>query len=374
VRRWIAAFLVTAIFAALQIEESFSAGSLALPSIFDDVNYFLSGAAYLKPLHESGLAGILQTYLAGPPHASLSTFQAFVGFALFGIHPWVGPVANAALLFFFVNAFLAIGANLAFGQVLILTVALLGFPLIGDTIMIFKSDWFCGLVTAAGALFVVLRPQWLNSRRDQLIAGALMGAALWGKPTVFHVTIGLYGAAMLLASFQSLGRRNFKAPALAILVTAGTGILISLPYYVLATRQVLDYIWTTAFGDQAYIWVKQISLRDHLLYYLTGRIGRTSLGLWLYAGLAIAILLLVMLWVARDRQTLRRAALVFGLLVIAYLGVTIPAFKGTHGLVFAALFLCITAVAALALVRRLPPALAWAACVLLLLFSASQFT
>jgi hypothetical protein len=178
VRRWIAAFLITAIFAALQIGESSSAGSLALPPTFDDVNYFLSGAAYLKPFHQSGPAGVLQTYLALPPQTPLSTFQAFVGFALLGIHPWVGPVASAALLFFFVNAFLAIGANLAFGQTLLLIVSLLGFPMIGDTIMIFKSDWFCSLIAAAGALFIVLRPQWLNSRRDQLIAGALMGAAL----------------------------------------------------------------------------------------------------------------------------------------------------------------------------------------------------
>ena len=372
-RDWVTAFLVCAIFAALQINELFSAGSLAFPPIFDDVNYFLSGAAYLKPFHDEGFKGILLQYLSNPPHAPLSTFQAFIGFSLLGVHAWVGPVVNAIILFLFVKAFLAVAADLAFCQALLLAVALLGFPIIGETLMVFKSDWFCALITAAGALFILLRPGWLSSGRDQLIAGALFGAALWAKPSVFPVTIGTYGAAMLLASLQAVWQRAFRAPALAILVTTATGILISLPYYALALGQTLDYIWTTAFGAQAHIWVQHFPLRDQLRFYLTGWVGRASLGLWLYAGPAIAIALLGLLWASGDRRGLYRVALVFAIVVIAYLGVTIPEFKGEHGAIFAALFFIATALAAVALVRRLPPILAWTACVLLLLFSGWQF-
>jgi hypothetical protein len=371
--RWILAAIITAVFAAFQINESFSAGTLAFPPVYDAVNYYLSGAAYLKPFRESGFGGIVQVYLAGPPHAPMSTFLAFIGFSMLGIKPWVGPVSSAVVLFFFVNAFLGIASDLALGQAILLAIAFLGFPLIGDALMLFKPDWFCALLTAAGSLFILLRPDWLISRRDQLIAGALLGAALWAKPAVFHVTIGVFGAAMLMASLQALRQQDIKVAATAGLVTLGTGILISLPYYALELGHVLDYVWTTAFGEQAEIWVKQRSLHDHLLYYLTGPIGARSLGLWLYAGAVIGAALVLRLRVSGDRKALHREGLTIVLIVLAYLGVTIPAFKGAHGLVFAALFLTATALGTVVLVRRLSRPLAWSVCVALLLFSAWQF-
>ncbi|HEX4569436.1 MAG TPA: hypothetical protein VH184_03340 [Dongiaceae bacterium] len=371
--RWILAFVITAVFAALQINESFSAGTLAFPPIFDAVNYYLSGAAYLKPFRESGFGGILRAYLAGPPHAPMSTFLAFIGFAVLGIKPWVGPISSAVVLFFFVNALLGVAADLALGHAILLAIAFLGFPLIGDALMTFKPDWFCALLAAAGSLFILLRPDWLTSRRDQLIAGAILGAALWAKPTVFHVVIGLFGAAMLLASLQALRQWNIKTAATAGLVTMGTGILISLPYYALELGHVLDYIWTTAFGAEAKIWVEQRSLRDHVLFYLIGPIGTRSLGLWLYAGPVIAAALVLRLRASGDWKALHRTGLTIALIVLAYLGVTIPAFKGVHGLVFAALFLTATAVGTVVLVRRLPRPLAWSVCIALLLFSAWQF-
>jgi hypothetical protein len=233
-RDWIAAILIMAIFAILQIRVSFTRGALSMPPTFDDVSYFLSGITYLKPFWDSGLAGVLHQYYLEPPHAPMSTGLAFVGFSLLGIKAWVGPAADAVVLVFFLRAFLAVASDLPFGQAILLAIALLGFPLVGQTLMVFRPDMFCSLVTAAGTLYILLRPDWAHSRRDQLIAGVIFGAALWAKPAVFHLTTALFMAAMLLASLRALREREIKAPVIAGIVTAGTGILISLPYYALA--------------------------------------------------------------------------------------------------------------------------------------------
>jgi hypothetical protein len=74
-----------------------------------------------------------------------------------------------------------------------------------------------------------------------------------------------------------------------------------------------------------------------------------------------------------DRKAVHRAGLTIVLIVLAYLGVTIPAFKGAHGAAFAALFLMATAVGTVVLVRRLPRPLGWLMCIALLMFSAWQF-
>jgi hypothetical protein len=179
---------------------------------------------------------------------------------------------------------------------------------------------------------------------------------------------------MLLASLKALRQRDLKSPILAGFITTVTGLLVSLPYYALAFQQTIDYIWTTAFGAQASIWVKHIPLRDSLLYYLTGLVGASSLGSWLYVAPVIWAAAVLVLWLQRDEDALYRAGLVAIIVVLAYLAVTIPTFKGPHGLPFAALFLATTAVASIALIRRLPPVLAWSACTLLLIFSAWQFT
>jgi hypothetical protein len=372
-RDWLVSFAVMAVFAAIQIRVSFETGSLAFPPTYDDVSYFISGASYLAPFDQFGLRAILHQFYTTPPHAPMSTALAFLGFSVLGVKAWAGPAINAVVLALFLRGFLGIASGLPFGQTMMLIVALLGFPLVGETLMVFKPDMFCSLLIAAGAFYILLRPDWLHSPRNQVIAGLLFGAALWAKPTVFHLTAALFWAAMLLASLRSLRRRDIRTPIFAALVTTATGIVISLPYYAIAFHDVVDYIWTTAFGSQASVWVKQISLREHLLYYLTGAIGASSLGLWLYVGAAIGVAAVATFWWRGDRSALYRAALVVGMVALGYLAVTIPTFKGPHGLPFAALFLGATAIGAVSLIRRLPSPLAWGTCVLLLLFSAWQF-
>jgi hypothetical protein len=74
-----------------------------------------------------------------------------------------------------------------------------------------------------------------------------------------------------------------------------------------------------------------------------------------------------------DRTEVRRLLLALFALGLTYLAVTAPNFKGPHGYPFAALFMVGVALACVAVVRRLPPAAAWAFCLSLIVFSGWQW-
>jgi hypothetical protein len=372
-QRWVASIILTAIFCAVEINRSLRMGALALPTQYDDISYYLTGVEYLQTFHNSGLIAVLKAYIANPPHSPLSTGLAFLGFSLLGIKASVGPIANSVVFLVFVRWFFSFAQGINFFQAVLLAIAFFGFPFAALTVMSFRPDMFCSLLIACGTLFIVARPQWLTERRDQLVAGLILAMALWSKPTVFPLTLALFGAAVLLSSLGSLLRGSFKDPVRAALVTLGTGVLLSAPYYSFTLKRVTDYIWTTAFGSEAAIWVRPLSTTEHELFYLTGEYGRMSLGPWLYASIVIGICALLLLRLY-ERTLFRRSMLVLSLVVVTYLAVTIPSFKGPHGFPFAALIFVTAAVASVILVRSLPAICGWAISVLLVIFSAWQFS
>lgn len=372
--RWLIAFVLTAIFCAIQINQSLMVGSLALPPTYDAVTYYVDGATLLKKFHESGFGAALSDFFRYPPHSPLSTGLAFLGFSIFGTKNWVGPLASALVVFFFVRLFLEVARPLPLVQATLLAVALLGFPLVGHTVMDFRPDMICALLIAVGTLFIVVRSGWVASRRDQIVAGLIFAAALWAKPSIFPLTIFLFGSAMGLASLGALRRRDFKSPLTAFLLTSGTAFLLSSPYYVSELPTIIDYIWTNAFGVNASIWAKPMPLGEQLLFYLTGIYGRQSMGGWLYIGIAAGLLALILIWRSRDRDVLIRAMLVAIMVLIAYVAVTVPELKGPHGFPFAAIFLGAVALACITSVRELGAKLGWLVCAILICLSLWQFS
>lgn len=372
-KRWVASIILTGIFCVIEVNRSIRAGALSLPTQYDDISYYLTGAEYLQTFYSNGISGLFRTYISNPPHAPLSTGLAFVGFSFLSIEAWSGPIINSALFLFFVRWFFYVSRGLLFFQSVILAVAFFGFPFVTLTVMSFRPDMFCSLLTACGMLVIVANGHWLTERRVQIVAGLLLAAALWSKPAVFHLSIALFSAAIFVSSLSAILHGNFKDPVRGAVVTLGTGILLSVPYYTFALRQVMDYIWTTAFGAESSIWVRPLPLRENILFYLTGDYGRASLGWWLFASPIIGASTIIVLW-RSDRVLLRRSILIFSLVVITYLAVTIPTFKGPHGYPFAALVFVISAVASVALLQRMSKIVGSMLCCALLVFSAMQFS
>jgi hypothetical protein len=207
--RWLVAGAIAAVFAVLHIQQSLLHGTLALPTTYDDVSYFAEGAIFLDTFHRSGFAGLFDLLGGHIPTSPLSVGLALIGFSVLGVKAWAGPVANAVVLFFFIRAFLGAAKSVPLGQGVLLAAALLAAPFFGLTVMQSRPDMICSLVIAAGTLFILLKEGWISERRDQIIAGALLGAALWCKPHIFPLTLGLFGAAMLLVTIGALLKRNW---------------------------------------------------------------------------------------------------------------------------------------------------------------------
>ena len=281
---------------------------------------------------------------------------------------------NALVLFLFARLFLQVARPVPIGQATLLAIALLSVPLVGHTLMDFRPDMICGrAIIAVGTLWIVLREDWISSGRDQVLAGIIFAMALWAKPSVFHLTIILFGSAMLLASLRHLYRRELWEPMLAMIVTVGTAVVLSLPYYFLKLSETLTYIWQIALGPQAHVWYICNIFTDHLLFYLIGLYGGQSLGDWLYVGMLLGALIFFVAWRSRDRVSMLKAGHVVVLILVAYMAVTVPALKGPHGFPFAAIFLGGLALSCVTLADRLGRMLGWALCIVLVAFAVWQF-
>jgi hypothetical protein len=370
--RWLAALLVTAIGCTILVMQSLKSGALSLPPVYDDSSYFSDAARRLILFYRFGLRELVSYTVMAPPHGPLSTALAFSGFALFGIEPWAAVAANAILLFFFVRLFYWMAAPLPLRETTLLVIAFMAAPFFSMTVLECRPDMYCSLFIAVGTLGLVVR-DWLGQRRVQVVAGLAFAAALWAKPTVFPLTIALFVAAMFFAALPVLRHRKWRRVARAGAVTMGVGLLLAAPYYIVAWRHVVDYIWTTAFGSEAAIWVQPLPFLAGVLYYLTGPTGADSLGAWLWLGAGIGIAALLTLLSRPRRSMAMTVAQVVATVLIAYLAVTIPSFKGPHGLPFAAVFLCAAALGAVFVATALQPIARLAFCVLLAGISISQF-
>ncbi|MER8373508.1 hypothetical protein [Mesorhizobium sp. M1406] len=370
---WLQAAIVTAVFSALMIRQSLQHGRLALPPTFDDVSYLNQGVSYLSIFDAQGFTGLLNTYLAGPPHAPISTGAAFAGLALFGVHDWIGAVTNAVILLFFSRFFLTVARDLTVAQSTLLLSALWCAPYIGMALIWFRPDMFAALLVAVGTVYIVTRTDWVANRRAQIIGGLFCGLSLWGKPTIFPLTLALYSVAVLLASLPATFNREYKKILYAAMVVFGLAITVSLPYYAFSLDSVVSYIFDVVFGSQADIYVHPLPLVETLNFYLTGYYGKISIGWWVYGAPIVALLAFIALWIRSDITALRRALLVVALVLIAYVAVTVPTFKGPHGFPFAAALLVSTALAATIIARSLPRIYSTAFCALVLAVSLWQF-
>ena len=370
---WLQAALVSAFFGTLMIRQSMEHGRLALPPTFDDVSYLNDGANYLSFLNSQGFVGVLKTYLAAPPHAPITTGAALAGFALLGIHDWVGAVTDAVVLFLFSRLYLEAARDLTVTQSTLLLAVLWTSPFAGIALLWFRPDMIASLLVAVGAIYIVSRTDWATDRRSQLVAAVFCGSSLWAKPTIFPLALALFGVAVALASVTAIRKRQFLKVVAAGATMFSAAALIALPYYAYSLDTIVSYIHTVVFGSQADIWVHPLPLAESLKFYLTGYYGKISIGWWLYGGIVIGFIAIALLFAQSEQVALRQSLGVVALLLLTYAAVTIPTFKGPHGFPFAAMVFVAVSLALTVIARTLPRAIATAFCGLALIVSVWQF-
>lgn len=366
---WLTAFALAALFTAFHIQSSLHSGALSLPVTYDDVGYFNEALARLDTLYRDGGRAFLKGFWANPPHAPLQTLLTLVGFGLLGAHHSAAAWANAISVAIVLRLILGFATRyLTLSTSVILAAALLSFPLLGMLVIECRPDMLSALLTAGGALVIVADPRWRAGDRPAVVAAAaLFVGALLAKPTVVPVTVAVYGMAVAsVLALQSTGRQDAIRIARIALVSGGIALLAALPYYVASARHLYEYIMVNAFGAQAHIWAKNAGTANHATYYLTGPGGQAAIGRpWLLMTGAL-LLSSAPVWL----RSWRVAASVAAVALMAYIGVTVPGMKGPFiGAVVPAFVLGIAAIAAVAILAKLPPRASLVAALVLLAFA-----
>lgn len=293
-------------------------GRLVAPPRNDDVSYMLDAMRRLNQFHESGLSGVLSGLVSEPPHSPSASALAAIGFTVFGRCDWAPYASNGVLLAGMLGAAWLALCGLHAWQRFAVMAALLPLPIVAAAVQEFRPDEICGFLLACGVVSLLSQPLHRQEPRRFAMVGALFGGALLCKPTAFPSILAVGATAMagaLIAAAILAGRSFpslFGAVARRCLIVCGVCLGLAGPFFVIAGENVSKYIWANVWGPRSTLWRANISLPEHLRYYLDGPGAQFMLGPSRYACLLGALLLfaLAMRLGPRDSRALRVARVV----------------------------------------------------------------
>lgn len=364
--------ILAGLLAAAVLNYSFRHGRLSVHPTFDDIGYMASGMERVEQFYEGGMRNVIRYYIQGPPHSPYSEMLAFAAFLLFGAADWAPYIANVPLAFCFFLAANHWLAGLKRWQRVLCLVLLGGVPFMAMSIHEFRPDHAVALATAAGIFAALGAPFLRSNRRHKLAIGALFGLAMLFKPPVFPQTIVLFAASLVLATLCDCliarERVDMRRILLAWLTCLIPFVLIPLPHYWVNWHNIIAYIHEILYGHYKDSYRLHAGLKDHLLYYFTGRGGQIMLGRHLLLLLGIVGVAAVVVLARRRRAEIIRGCTIWTAVTLSAAIAVVNMTKSEYfGLTFDIL-LALWAVYSLALMlrieaqssRRLP----WASAVL----------
>lgn len=313
-------FLVTLF--ALQF--SFLHGRLATPLAYDDLSYFIDAVERVRMLFTNGLGTVVRDYVHNTPHAPLSAGLASLGFLLFGTHEWAPYAANSILLFIFLLFVARLTSDLPVLHRALILLFVCTIPLSIMAVIEFRPDFGAALFTSMGIVWTLGRPIHSADRRHLLASGTLFGIALLAKPSVFPLTLFLWGcsiAAGILCEMWTNG--SFRIPKGTIpngLLNIASGLSVSLVYFAFAFREIVDYVRMVVFSSKSDLWTLPGGVGEQLRFYVFGGSGREFLGNHAQASLLLGVTVLCSLLVfakVRRNFSIRWLALI-ALLILTY--------------------------------------------------------
>jgi hypothetical protein len=318
-------------FTLLVVHYSLSRGKLIVPAHYDDVTYLRDGLDKLDGFYRGGLPGLAGRVSLRPPHSPFSTALAFAGFALFGIHDWAPYAADAIVILALLALTDFVTRGMRAWQKIIAALFVLTIPIAAQAVYEFRADVWVGVLTAAVIVLLLDRPLVRASPAYLTWTGIIGGVALLSKTSIFPVTLGLCGSALLAASVRDrilLGREATVA-ALGrawgrILLPA---LVIPLPYYLFNRNEIYHYITVNALGANSGIWALHAGLATHLLYYATGEGAQVMLGRHLAIMVVVLLAGAIVLLPQRGKPVAVTAACYAFVLAVAYAGPTLNPIK-----------------------------------------------
>jgi hypothetical protein len=331
---------VAILFSVVQIQHSLNRGQLSLPPSYDDVSYFNDALDRLNVFYEKGSGDLFFDYVKNPPHSSISTSLAFIGFLIFGIQDWVPALMNFVVIFAVLLFVDYLGTGLSYGWKIFVSSSSLIWLLMGHAVIEFRPDIFCGLITAMSVILIVEKP-WLKiSRVRQKVIGALVGLALLIKPVIFPVTLLLIFVAIFLRvltdRFVLKIAKDLKNILLDSKVFVVYIIFFSAPYFIFGWKDTIEYIYQNQFVDLEKVWgMHALPFVERINYYVMGEGGLMMLKNDLYAWLWIFIIALIIAVYRKTWKDLVHLYALVGTIIVAYAIVTISSHKSPFlGVVF----------------------------------------
>ncbi|MCM2400155.1 hypothetical protein NBH20_03250 [Rhizobium sp. S153] len=267
-------FVATLLFCLFYLNLSYTVGHLSHDMTWDDISYALSAVDRSDTLIRSGLYDFLLSWTKPYPHSVYSELAAIISVFLFGINDFGFYVFNFLLLiaifFFLYNNFLK-NDRITFALIfLFVMLSTISYSIIDN----FRPDFALGLATT-GLVWWILQGIFFGRQRDFLWGGLALASALLIKPTFFAHTLavatGLAVLAILIQIAQKKYYRELDTRPASALIYILFGIIIAVPYYILAGSDIFDYFWTNTRGEQSSIWSfsEEISPYNVLISYIS---------------------------------------------------------------------------------------------------------
>jgi hypothetical protein len=275
-------FLATLVLTLLSLQFSFAHARLSIPPAYDDVTYFGDAIQRAKLFHQEGVVAVMEHYVSNPPHAPLSAVLAAAGFLLFGPHEWAPYLMNALLLCSFLLFAVRLTTDLRLVDRILVVLFVCTIPLSAKAVIEFRPDFGAAMFTAMGTVCTLGWAAQAGDRSRLLACGAMFGAALVAKPSIFPFTLFMWGcslAAAFACQMATAGTLRLPSKALRnILVVGAAGAAVSLPHFIIAHKQIIAYVRFVIYSDHSSSWHLPGGWPAQLAYFVFGESGKEFLG------------------------------------------------------------------------------------------------
>jgi Dolichyl-phosphate-mannose-protein mannosyltransferase len=301
---WLTMMLAAVLMTSLYVHQSLAAGRLAcgIP-LYDDVGYFEDALKRLQMFYRHGPGELFYEHWRHPPHAPWSTYAALLGYLLFGNNLWAPYAINAVLVFLSLALINYMFRRQPLAVRAALSVLFLSMPYATALVLECRPDALCAMLTAFGLWLLASTPLEGMRRTQALGIGAVWGATMWVKPTVFAQSALFLLAGMGWGWLSALRLRPRPSQALLrnsalCILTAG---VVAAPHMLPNLTMYLHYMRHHLFGSGRDFAVMRGDFNEHFQFYTLGQGGEFMFGgTFLILLSVLAVTLAIAVWRGRS--------------------------------------------------------------------------